>query len=529
MKRKQYMMICMAAAMAAASSLPAGAALKAGCSASKTKGEQTVTEKTVTSAEAAETLSGMSSGLKLPQNSIFETARNHKTSADYKNTSGSSNAASARQETSDNAPPARQESSHSPDTSSEGAQSEYSNTDDRSGSASGTEVSPAAIAVALDALDRMVNPLHNIDDLQYENIDPSDLETKADTGAETEADTESDTESDTGMESESGSGQDKADVEILDLARASSPIIGETEAEEDETEAEPEDVLTDKGPSHSRHDLFSEPDIDDYNPARVSLYDYRMLREYPLSTLPRDLHALYYLLRDKVAKYDGTWSVYVEDLSTRQALVVGDRKMKSASVMKLFIMAAVYDQIDSGRLDRTDEVVSLLHDMISHSSNEAANRLLKKLGQDDYSRGVKAVNNYISAHGYSAETHEYNGFEDDSAIVDGSHFNQIGAKDVGLLLERVYSRDFISRKVCNEIEDMMLSQETRYKIPKGLPDGVEVANKTGEMDTVENDAALVYGEKTDFILVVLSEDWDSKDKAQENIQEIAGLTYDYLN
>ena len=290
-----------------------------------------------------------------------------------------------------------------------------------------------------------------------------------------------------------------------------------------------EDAETESDATQTVNGFFQTPDIKGYNDARVSLYDYRMLRDYPLPSLPRDLHTLYDQIRTTVAGYSGTWSVYVENLSTRQALIVGDQPMKSASVMKLFVMAAVYEQIDSGKIDRTEEVVSLLHDMISNSSNEAANRLLLLLGNGDYAKGIRAVNRYISSHGYSKDTREYNGFEDDAAVVDGSHFNQINAKDIGLLLEHVYSRSFISRNVCNEIEDMMLNQATRYKIPRGLPDDVEVANKTGEMDTVENDAALVFGGRTDFILVVLSEDWDSKNTAQEEIQDLAGMVYNYLN
>ena len=49
------------------------------------------------------------------------------------------------------------------------------------------------------------------------------------------------------------------------------------------------------------------------------------------------------------------------------------------------------------------------------------------------------------------------------------------------------------------------------------------------MDTVENDCAVVYGSSTDFILVVLSMDWDDKNTAQTEIQKIAGTVYEYLN
>ena len=76
---------------------------------------------------------------------------------------------------------------------------------------------------------------------------------------------------------------------------------------------------------------------------------------------------------------------------------------------------------------------------------------------------------------------------------------------------------------------MLLSQNTRYKIPAGLPDDVLVGNKTGEMDTTENDAAIIYGPECDYILVVLSSDWSSKDNAIFSIRDISSMVYKYLN
>ena len=296
-----------------------------------------------------------------------------------------------------------------------------------------------------------------------------------------------------------------------------------TAAESEAAQAEPpaQDI-------RPRHAAIAVPQIQNMNSARVCLYDYRMLRSYPLAVLPKDMHILYDKIRDMVSSYNGSWSVYIGNLSTGQALIVGDQPMKSASVMKLFIMAAVYDRIDQGNLERTEETVSLLRSMIIDSSNEAANRLLLKLGDGSYAEGVAAVNRFVQLHGYSSGTHEYNGFQDSSSYVDPSHFNQIMAKDIGLLLSRIYYREFISRSVCNEIESMMLDQKTRYKIPKGLPEGVQVGNKTGEMDSVQNDAAVVYGRDVDYVIVVLSMDvWD-KDTACQDIQEISRIAYSFF-
>ena len=294
-----------------------------------------------------------------------------------------------------------------------------------------------------------------------------------------------------------------------------------SESETAQTEAPAQDI-------RPRHAAIAVPQIQNMNSARICLYDYRMLRSYPLAVLPKDMHILYDKIRNTVSSYNGTWSVYIGNLSTGQALIVGDRPMKSASVMKLFIMAAVYDQIDQGNLERTEETVSLLRSMIIDSSNEAANRLLLKLGDGSYAEGVAAVNRFVQLHGYSSGTHEYNGFQDSSSYVDPSHFNQIMAKDIGLLLSRVYYREFISRSVCNEIESMMLDQKTSYKIPKGIPEGILVGNKTGEMDSVQNDAAVIYGRDVDFVIVVLSMDvWD-KDTACQDIQEISRIAYDFF-
>ena len=84
-------------------------------------------------------------------------------------------------------------------------------------------------------------------------------------------------------------------------------------------------------------------------------------------------------------------------------------------------------------------------------------------------------------------------------------------------------------QISNEIEDMLLAQQTRYKIPAGLPEGVLCGNKTGEMDATENDAAIIYAKDCDYILVVLSNGWSSKDQVITRIQSVSSLVYDYLN
>ncbi len=243
----------------------------------------------------------------------------------------------------------------------------------------------------------------------------------------------------------------------------------------------------------------------------------------------RDLSVLRTMLETKLSEYDGVWSVYVKNLTSGDSFVINDSPMKSASVMKLFVMGTVYKAFESGELERTDEVMSLVSNMIINSDNEATNQLLYRLGDSDYESGIRKVDEFIAEGGFSDMTVEYNGFENPDTVTVSGSYNQVAAKDCGKLLEDIYRRTWMSRAVSNEMEQLLLSQGTRYKIPAGLPDGVLCGNKTGEMNTTENDAAIIYGEDCDYILVVLSSDWASKDQAISRIQEISRTVYEFLN
>lgn len=259
-----------------------------------------------------------------------------------------------------------------------------------------------------------------------------------------------------------------------------------------------------------------------------TLRDYYELPGCPLPKMSGSILLLEKQVRRLTESYDGEWSVYVKNLQTGDQFVIHDEPMKSASVMKLFIMGAVHEAVNQKELEQTQEVEDLLYNMIVYSSNGDANRLLKLLGKGSYEDGIEYVNRYIRRH-YQGETHEYNGFSDPETYVDPDRTNQVSARDCGELLEQIYRRTLGSRQFCNEIEEMMLKQDTRYKIPAGIPEEASVGNKSGEMDIVENDVAVVYGEKSDYILCVLSSDWEDKNAAIDHIGEISSAVYQFFD
>lgn len=303
------------------------------------------------------------------------------------------------------------------------------------------------------------------------------------------------------------------------------PMAMPLQEQEDDSSTELWTVKQEPGKETAKYRIVEYREEPAFRQWKIENRDYKIVRfgEYrPVSVLKK-------MVENRVDDYDGDWSVYVKNLKTDESFVVNDRPMKSASVMKLFVLGAVYKAIDAGELERTDEVVSLLDSMITASDNEASNRLLYLLGHSSYRDGIAKVDEFIQKYGFSDMTVEYNGFNNSDTVFAPDHNNQVSAKDCGKLLEDIYRRTWLNRAAANEAEQLMLNQDTRYKIPAGLPDGVSCGNKTGEMETTENDAAVVYAEDCDYILVVLSSDWSSKDQAISRIASMSSMVYEFLN
>lgn len=204
----------------------------------------------------------------------------------------------------------------------------------------------------------------------------------------------------------------------------------------------------------------------------------------------------------QVAQYQGSWSVYVEDLATGAQIAVNDHSQPSASLIKLYVMLAVEERIAAGALADDAATESLMTQMITVSSNQATNSLVTKLGGGDAKAGMAAVNQTAAAHGFSATA--MNDLLHDSASYD-PYLKMSSASDCGRFLAAAYRGQLVSAQASARMVDRLLGQQRRSKIPAGLPAGTKVANKTGETSGVENDAAIVYAPTGDYVLVVMSE------------------------
>ena len=178
-----------------------------------------------------------------------------------------------------------------------------------------------------------------------------------------------------------------------------------------------------------------------------------------------------------------------------------------------------------------EKVDSLLARMITVSDNEAYNELVRLHSRKrSFREGCEKVSAYIREQGYddTGIYHTLSPSETKREATDDRK-NHTSPKDCVRLLERIYDGTCVSQEASQQMLDLLLAQQIDTKIPAGLPEEAEAANKTGETDEAQHDAAIVFGAETDYILCVMSEDLSDTGEAQERIREISGCVYEALN
>lgn len=230
----------------------------------------------------------------------------------------------------------------------------------------------------------------------------------------------------------------------------------------------------------------------------------------------------------RINSYPSKWSLYLKDLTTGNIISINERAQESASLIKLYVMGAVMQDIKDGSLEMNDTIKKLLNEMITVSDNSATNELVRYLDPDhDHRSGLEKLNTFIEEQGFE-NTYAYNGLEDSSLWYSINTPNTTSTQDCGNLLEQIYRGTFISHLSSHQMEDLLLNQQVTYKIPSTIPDESTVANKTGETSDCENDAAIVFTPKGDYILCIMSCEVSSKSSAVTCLREMSSLIYNYF-
>lgn len=236
---------------------------------------------------------------------------------------------------------------------------------------------------------------------------------------------------------------------------------------------------------------------------------------------------------------DGTYGIVVKNLKTGEYYAQNeDRSFDTASLYKLWVMGAVFDQLESGRLTMdqilsadasflnqefgiTDDYAEITSGPVSYSVGEALEQMIGI--SDNYAAllltdkvGLSEVSSFLAKNGFTR-----------SFVGTGTKLPTTTPAEVALFFEKLYNGQLAAAQSTDKMLAILKSQRLNDDLPKYLPDGTIIAHKTGELEPFIHDAGIVYSESGDYIIVVMSET-NSRPQAEERIALISKTVYQYF-
>ena len=274
------------------------------------------------------------------------------------------------------------------------------------------------------------------------------------------------------------------------------------------------------------------------------------------ATAPPRTAALERRLDAVLAGAGGEVALAYHDLGTGATVLRNPRlSLHAASTMKVPVMLALFREVDRGalRLDQpvpvrnefrsivdgspfaleqeedgdpelyqalgeTRPLEELMRRMIVRSSNLATNLLIELARPERVMELMRALG--------ARDIRVLRGVEDEKAYEAGLN-NTTTAYDLMLVLRAIAERRAVTPAASEAMLAILAAQEFKEKIPAGLPAGVAVANKTGDITGIHHDAAIVLpaGEPP-YVLVVLTKGFADEAAANALIAEVSRAVWE---
>ena len=242
----------------------------------------------------------------------------------------------------------------------------------------------------------------------------------------------------------------------------------------------------------------------------------------------------------KIAQYlnDGTeYAVYLAyPQKSAEPFIYNSKPMRSASMIKVFILAATLEKAKLGELD-IDETLTLksndkvggagilagyatgtelslrevLELMITHSDNTATNIVIDRVGMSN-------INDYIQRQGYSDTVLRRKMMDYDAIAAGRENFSSV--RDLGTFFLRLYNYECVNEEYDKIMLDFLVKQTDTDCFPAALPDK-QIAHKTGALDGLYDDGGVIYSDSGDAVLVIMTENFTGEYNTIQHMKAFA--------
>ncbi|MFN7933588.1 MAG: serine hydrolase [Bryobacteraceae bacterium] len=261
----------------------------------------------------------------------------------------------------------------------------------------------------------------------------------------------------------------------------------------------------------------------------------------------------------------GSVSLFAKNLDTgRTFWVRPDERVRTASTIKLPIMAALFQEVQRGRVKWTelltvnkDDKVSgsgilseftdgmrfpiqdLMHLMIVVSDNTATNVILDRITAETVNRymdqlGLKQTRSLRKVRGDGNQLKAPSGYSEAGKLEENKRFG-LGVstpREMVLLLEMIEKGEVVSKEASKEMITVLKRQRYTEGIGRRLGN-TPVASKSGALDALRSDVGVVYHPKGRVAIAITVDDIKKTDWSADNpghlmIAELTGILLEEL-
>ena len=245
-----------------------------------------------------------------------------------------------------------------------------------------------------------------------------------------------------------------------------------------------------------------------------------------------------------ISQVEGNVCINFYDLNKNNGFSVnGDKKVLSASMIKLLILVELMKKISENKFSLSDTVMmanfmkiggdgvlkelntghhftlkELATLMIIVSDNQATNILIDFLGMENINQLGKELD--------LKETFLGRKMMDAEARKKG-YDNYTCADDISLLLKLIYQEKLINKEASQLMLDILLRQQQGERLQRYLPSDIKIAHKCGDLDNLENDGGIIWLGDRAYILVVLTNGMPNL-QCKQTIGKISKFVYDKM-